>query len=396
MKKRSKFIFHLPPPNYSRWLFSGVMLVGLVILSFVLGAMAAAQKGAKHDLFQVFLVSTGLISLLCLWFLAFLLRVFFNRLDRRSGKRYVDKAQQAENAWWAYSRQTVALVEAVLVAGVCRTPQQRAQLFNPDYQPAIPKKADWGIGMALRSAEVTGECLDEREEQLARLLAMQWREQQTWATALQPVKCYWHGSSTAWDAFVEQMAKSWPRVQLPKRPEPWEGVDSLDAIIDQLQGMPAGTRILCAGCQSSPVQPDSRLPAGEAAVLWLLGPQGGVRLSRGECCDPDYLVESAEQVLEKSELVAAPPLCVSFSHPDVPELAALGWNTKHSLQDANFGALPDLEAMVVLTLAASYVTEHGVPCAWMANDPLYPLVLGVVKPSDSSTETPKPDTPVTS
>jgi hypothetical protein len=205
------------------------------------------------------------------------------------------------------------------------------------------------------------------------------------------LQCYWHGSDAAWDAFFEQMAKSWPRVQLPKRPEPWEGVDSLDAIIDQLQGATADTRILCAGCESSPVEPHSHQPAGEAAVLWLLGPQGEVRLTRGECCDPDYLVESAEQVLEKSWLMAAPPLCISFFQPYVPELRALGWCSKHSLQDANFGELPAMEAMVVQTLAASYVAEHGAPCAWMAKDLRYPLTMGVVKPDESVTKTSTPN-----
>jgi len=53
------------------------------------------------------------------------------------------------------------------------------------------------------------------------------------------------------------------------------------------------------------------------------------------------------------------------------------------MQDGNFGKLTDLEAMVVQTLAASYVAEHGVPCAWLAKDGQYHLTLGIVKPDDS-------------
>jgi hypothetical protein len=384
MKKQRTGTFHLPGPKYWRWLFSGILLFGLVIASFGNGSTVLNGYETEQDRYRAFLITAGLAALLCLWGVAFVLRVFFNLLDRRSGQRYAIKAEQEEEVWRAYRRQTAALLETVVVTAACRTPEQRAQLFSPDYQPPVPKKVDWGTGLVIRSDQVTDEDLDDREAQLAKLLASQWREQQRWASVLQPVKCYWHGSDSAWEAFVEQMGKSWPRVQLPKRPEPWEGLDTLDAIIDQLQGAPADTRILCAGCESSPVEAGSRLPAGEAAVLWLLGAQGGVRFCRGECCGPDYLVESAEHVLEASGLMTPPPLCVSFSHPDVPEPAVIGWNSKHSVQNANFGALPEMEAMLLQTLAADYVGEHGVPCGWMARDSQYPLTLGVVKPDATS------------
>ncbi|MNI97422.1 hypothetical protein D3C73_1560710 [compost metagenome] len=67
----------------------------------------------------------------------------------------------------------------------------------------------------------------------------------------------------------------------------------------------------------------------------------------------------------------------------MPDLSVLDWNTGQHLQHANFGALQHLESMVAQTLAASYAGQHGVPCAWLANDPHYTLALGIVEPNDS-------------
>jgi hypothetical protein len=75
---------------------------------------------------------------------------------------------------------------------------------------------------------------------------------------------------------------------------------------------------------------------------------------------------------------------VSFSQPDVPSLSPHGWSTKQNVQDANFGELEGLQAMVVQTLAAWYVEQHQVPGAWLANDPHHTLALGIVKPDDSN------------
>lgn len=396
MKMQSDLTFHLPPLRYLRWVIVGFVLFFLVLLSFVAGVSAGGQRGDTQRLYDMFLVTSGLVCLLFLWALAFLLRVAYHLIDRRSGRRYVENAQQMQQAWWAYHRQTAGLVDSVLVAGACRTPEDRKSLFSPAHQSPMPEKT--GGGMAIRSAHVSGDSIDERERQLAKLLVLQWRDQQTWPLVLQPSKCYWYGSDTAWDAFVEQMAKSCPRVQLPECPETWAGINSLDAIIDQLQGAPADTRILCAGCHSSSIVPYSRLPAGEVALLWLLGPQGQVRFPRADAYAPGLSTpaEVAETVQYQNELEGATPICMSFSQPDVPELSTMGWDTQRYLQDENFGDLAEMEAMVVQTLAASYVADHGVPCTWLAKDPFYPFVLGVVKPNDLVTEKPEPDNPVVS
>ncbi|MNH38724.1 hypothetical protein D3C79_998010 [compost metagenome] len=74
---------------------------------------------------------------------------------------------------------------------------------------------------------------------------------------------------------------------------------------------------------------------------------------------------------------------MSFSQPDVSDLAAIGWDAKTNVQDSNFGALNQLEAMVVQTLAAWYVKQHGVPCSWLASDPHFTLTLGIMRPHES-------------
>lgn len=363
-------------PVYSRWVASGVALLALV--------SSGSMLFLRDDFIAPLVAAAGVVVVLLLWLSALLLHLLYYRFNRHNAQCYAETAQQIQQAWWARHRQKAALVEAVLLGAGCSTPEHRQNLFNPDHQPPTPEKTPEGATLHLR--QVFGADITERERQLAILLALQWQEQRTEPAALQPLSCYWQGSVTAWQAFVEQMEKSCPQVHLPERPEPWQGMHSLDSIIDQLQGAPADARILCAGCQSSPLQRESPLPAGETALLWLLGPQGGVRFSRGEwfAADVDNLTTVAERVLQQSELEAPAPICVSFSQPDVADLSDIGWNTKQNVQDANFGALANLEAMVVLTLAAWNAERHGRPCAWLANDPHHTLALGIVEADDSS------------
>ncbi|NWA04999.1 hypothetical protein [Pseudomonas gingeri] len=363
------------PPVYSRWLAGGAALLALV------GSASALLR----PFIEVRLAAIGMVAVLLFWVLALLLRVLYYRFNRHNAHCYGETARRIQQRWWQRHRQQAALVEAVLLGGACRTSEQMQGLFKPGHVPPVPRKTTGGV--AIRLPEVSGRDSAKREHQLATLLALHWQAQREVPIVLQPLRCYWQGTPAAWRAFVEQMTKSCPQVLLPEDPEPWQGLASLDAIIDRLQGAPADARILCAGCQSSPTQPDSRLPAGEAALLWLLGPQGGVRFCRGEwfAADTDSLASVAGRAQRQSELEAPVHTCVGFSQPDISDLSAIGWNTRQHLQDANFGALAGLEAMVVLTLAASYVEAHGVPCAWLANDPDHTLALGVVEPDESTT-----------
>lgn len=363
------------PLRYPRWVAGGAGLLVLLVNSVLFGPW----KG-----YEPMVVISAAVSVFVLWLLLFLVCVLFYRFNRHNAQCFAETKQQIQQAWWARHRQNVGLVDTVLLGPACSKPEDRHSLFNPDHKPPKPKELP--KGKALHLDQVFGDESAERERKLAALLVLQWREQLAEPLVLRPLSCYWQGSFEAWQAFVEQMAKSCPQVLLPERAEPWQGIDSLDAIVDQLQGASAEARILCGGCQSLQIPQGGHLPAGEGAVLWLLAPRGGVRLRRGEwhTAEVESLTSVAERALQQSALDDPPTLCVSFSQPDVAGLSDIGWNTRQNLQDANFGALGDLEPMVVLTLAASHALHHGKPCAWLAHDPHHTLALGVVEPDDPS------------
>jgi len=362
-------------PVYSRWWTSFAVLSAAVLIS---------GKLVFSDFYELRIIVIVALGVLCLWLLAFLVRVLCFRLDQHNAYCYGVNTQQLEQAWWSRHRQTVALVESVLLGAVCRSAEQKHALFSPDLTKPTPEQTD--DGWAIRVPQVFGKDVAEREAQLAALLALQWQQQRSDLPVEQPLRCYWQGTPAAWNSFAEQVKKLWPTAQFPERPDVWQGIDSLDAIVDQLHEEPAEAWILCAGCQSSPIQRESRLPAGEAAVLWVLGKQEGVRIARGEWLNADVesLAAVAERALRQSELEASGPPCVSFSQPDLPDVSAIGWNLRQHLQDANFGALGNLESMVVLTLAAWYAEGNSKACAWLANDPQHTLAIGVVKPDDST------------
>lgn len=362
------------PPVYSRWWASGLVL---------LSSMVAGGKLFLSNVYEPVVIAVSMAAVMLLWLFVFLLRVLFFRFNRHNAEVYNETAQEILQRWWAHHRQTAALVESVLVGVVGSTPELRQKLFTSGHKAPEPVRTP--KGKAIRLCHLMDEDVVGRERELATSLATHWCEQHKDPFVLQPLRCYWQGSASAWQAFVQQMATSCPQVKLPEHPEPWQGMASLDAIIDQLQGAPMDARILCAGCQSTPPSADSRLPAGEAALLWLFGRQGRVRFARGEwfAADAEQLAAVAERVLQQSELETAAPVCVSFSQPDIAELSALNWNIRPFVQDANFGALAGLQAMVAQTLAASYAEQQGVPCGWLANDPHHTLTLGVVKPDES-------------
>jgi hypothetical protein len=363
-----------PAPDYTRWWRS---LAGFLVVSGI------AYNLLLRDVFEPFAIVVGVLGVLLLWLLAFLMRVLFHQLDRHNAHCYGATSGQIQRVWWEHHQQKIGLLDTVLLSATCSKPEQRRIFFSSEHRPPEPSTEDGGL--AIRIPQVFGKDVAKRELQLAALLALQWREQQPHDLALIPLQCYWQGSIEAWRHFAEHVSKASPQIQLPKLPEPWQGIDSLDGIFEQLHGARPDARILCAGCQSSAVRSDSRLPAGEAAVLWLWGQQGGVGVSRGEwfAVETEEIVSVAERALQQSGLETPTLTCVSFSQPDLPDLSANGWNTRQHRQDANFGALDKLEAMVALTLAAWHAEANGKPCAWLANDAHHTLALGIVDADDS-------------
>lgn len=360
-------------PRYSRW-FAGA--VGLLALLGI-GSLLPRSLVAPH------VVAFTVAGMLLGGLLGFLFHVLGYRFNRHNAQCYGEVVRRARQAWWLQHRQTAALVESVLLSASISGPEQLDNLLDAAKQPPVARATAEGLALGL--LQVFGRDANQREEELATLLALKWGAQRGTGQRLAPSSCYWHGSQTAWRAFAEQMAQCCPDVRLPECPRPWDGMLSLDAIIDQLQGAPADACVLCAGCHSAAPARTSPLPAGEAAVLWLLGAEGDVVFTRGEWFTQadDDLVAVAQRAVEQGRLEAPAQICMSFSQPDVPELAGIGWSAKANVQDANFGALHQLEAMVVQTLAAWYVQQHGVPCSWLASDPHFTLTLGIVRPHES-------------
>jgi len=361
------------PPIYKRWLTAGA--VALVIVGCISLLLQSVYE-------QTDVMPAG-IAISVFWAAALLVRILFYRFNRHVARCYEEMTAYVLERWWRHRRQQVALVESVLVAPACNSPEQADSLFTPD-RPA-PAVVNTDTGLALRMPGIFGANIVEREHQLARLLALQWGASLVGNEMLKPVQCYWQGSPETWRSFVEQMNASTPHVQLPEQAESWLGMRSLDVIIDRVQGLPVDARILCGGCHSTQPQVNSRLPAGEVALLWLLSPSGGVRMCRGEGYEvlTDDLSAVAERAQQHIQSVDEQKIGMAFSQPDVPELAGLDWGVRPLSQDAHFGELAGMQAMVVQTLAAWHAQRTGAPCLWLASDPHYALALGVIEADES-------------
>lgn len=368
----------LSVPMYRRWLVVGAGVFGAMTLNSWLTpvGMDPAHIAEQRERFGYLII----LTLVCgLWLLAFVLRILAYRFNRHNAWRYEQAAQRTLDTWWTQHRQSAGLLECVLLGPACSGAVQHEGLFSKDHQAPEPQST--AKGAVLRLASVMGDGA-LRERQLAEKLVINWTDQRAPVAMEPPLRCYWHGSAVAWAGFVEQMAVSFPTLKLPVRPEPWQGLDSLEAIIGLLQASSSRARILCAGCEVAPSGPDSNVPGGEAAVLWWLGRQGGVQLPRGEWHNPqnqvteEAVADVAARVLLQAQLDVPPPACVAFGAPvaDIP-----GWHASTYPQHDNFGALQHLHGMVAISLAASLARSSGTPCAWLAGDPVYPLTLGVVR-----------------
>lgn len=364
-----------PAPVYKRWWAAGLLFFAVLGALLCIWSLSPSEKVVQAVLFQGFPVAGGVAVL---WAFCFLARALTCQLNRDNAACYSETADRITRQWWDEHRTGASLVERVLLAPSCSAPQVATDIRWDEHKPAVSNAS--GQGAAVRHPQVHGDDVQERERQLAVLLALQWHVQRKAAAALAPQSCYWQGSMSSWTAFAAQATQSDPTLVLPERPELFRGIDTLDSIIDSMQGAAADSRVLCAGCQSTAIIEGSPVPAGEAAFLWVMAPSGGVRACRGEWYDAgaDPLAAVAERAMQQAGLTAPTAACVSFAQPDMPDLPACGWNLDTQGQDAHFGALPGLQGPVALTLAAMHVAQQGVPCSWLAADPHHTLALGIV------------------
>ncbi|GLK89277.1 hypothetical protein [Pseudomonas turukhanskensis] len=354
-----------PRPAYLRWLTTGAVMLCLVAVT---GMQVSSFVEPRLALSAGVLVMMG-------WLLALILRMLYHHANRANAKRYAWGNAQVHQCWWQAHRQHVSMIESVMIGAACSPAESVPELFASTHLPGFDARPDKSL---LRSTLVYQRTRVAREAELARWLAWQWQEEYPASAAVQPLQCYWLGSPEAWQAFTARVAELMPLARLPQQPQPWQGIETLDGIIDSLQGAAAPARVLCAGCLSL----DDVAQAGEAAVLWLLGPQGGPHVLRGEWVgtDADALPAAAQRALKQAGLDKPAQACMSFSQPASLEVGKIGWDIAEHLQDAQFGALGELAPMVTLTLACEYARSQLQPCAWLASDPQHTLALGVVLP----------------
>lgn len=359
-------------PRYLHWMVSGVVVLALV------GCMGVLLR----PLVERWLPLLGAFALM-LWLLALMVRVLVYRLNRHNADCYHDAVQVVEERWWRRHRQQAALQEMVLLGPACSQPEQRSRLFMVERKP--PQAIDSEAGAMLRIGQVLADEPGVREQQLARLLALQLQAQRPEAFAGPLLQCYWSGAAEAWEHFAEEMHQRF-QLTLPEQPEPWSGLGSLEALIDRLHDAPDQALVLCAGCESVLPDKNHRLPAGEAAVLWLLGKTGGVGIARGESfsATQDELSVVAARALQQAGLATSPPACAHFLPSTDSDLPDLDWPPIQPPPETHFGELQRLPAMVALSLAAAHAQLNATPSAWLARDPSCTLALGVVTPDDAN------------
>lgn len=360
------------PPRTATWLSVAALLV---LLSGGFSVLLPSAEGKNS------LVAAGILVALVLAASGWLIRVLYYRVSVHNAAFYSQLVAYEQQQWWAQHRQPFWLKENVLLgpAGRCSTDWLRV-LSREQRHPEEKKE---GSGSALRLPQISATAPTAREKRLAELLVIEWQKQRSENTFTPPLRCYWQGSDIAWQAFRAQMARIFPAIALPLRPEPWHGEASLAEIASDLAQAKSEGTMLIAGCQVVVASTKTALPAGESAVLWLAGRNGPVQLTRGETFSAekgDALLSVSARALEQSELQEPPEASLLFSRSGLEKLAHNGWNVSQYQQDANWGDIGDMDALIVLSLAAIYAAHYQKPCGWIAHDPMNTLAIGIVKP----------------
>jgi hypothetical protein len=359
-------------PGVARWLLATALLV---LLSGAAGALMPTAQGKSA------LVAAGILAALLLAGTGWLVRLLYYRASMHNAAFYYQLVAYERQQWWAQHRQPFWLKEGVLLGPAGTRSVDWLRVLNREQRPPEEKKE--GGGSVLRLPQISAMDPTAREKRLAELLVIEWQKQRSEKKLTPPLRCYWQGADITWQAFRAQMAIAFPEIALPARPEPWRGEATLAEIASELAEAKPDDTMLIAGCQMVPALPGTTRPAGESAALWLAGRNGPVQLTRGETFSPeqgDILLTVFARALDQSELKDPPGACTLFSRPDIEALASSGWDVSQYLQDANWGNIGDMDALIVISLAAIYAAHHQQPCGWIARDPMNTLATGIVKP----------------
>lgn len=358
------------PPAPKRWLTAASLLVLLVGGGTAL--FRREESGVAIVIVAMFITGAAMGTL---W----LFHHWYYRGSVLNASAWEREVKFAQHLWWAQHQQQFGISEVVLIGPAGNSELDWVRVLRRESTP--PRKLDEITGCSLRIARTFSQDVDAREKQLARMLVLQWKNQQQNQASASLETCYWAGSLVAWKAFLQQMKESFPNVVLPDEPKTWQGEETLAGIAEIFRCADPETQILIAGCRSMPVSAAALRPAGESAVLWLTGAESPALLTRGETfslSEAGTISEVCVRAQVQSNLDEIPEHCVLFSQPDVPCLANSGWNIEQNLQDNYWGELGEMEALVTISLAAIYTRTQKQPCAWIATDPLHTLALGIV------------------
>ncbi|QHM74719.1 hypothetical protein C7M52_00661 [Mixta theicola] len=357
------------PPATKKWLAAGSLITLLTG-----GGTALLQHVYSGNM-----IFAAMIFMLLIIGGLWLCRLVYYRASLHHATVWNQTVEHEHYLWWEKHKSPLALSEIYLTGPAGSATIDWIRLLNHEQRaPAVRQETN---GKTLRIARTFSADTAEREQQLAHSLVLCWKKGHR--NPVPPLaRCYWHGSEAAWLAFYSQMKDSFPEVELPASPQAWHGEATLSEMAMLLRA-DKEKHFLVAGCHSCAASSDALRPAGESAVLWLVGADGDVVMPCGEFFDlsgQDVMTQVCQRALQQSELEDIPEACILFSHPCLTDLADGGWNITHHLQDNYWGNLGSMEQLVVISLAAILARHQNQPCGWVAPDPLHTLALGIIKP----------------
>ena len=356
-------------PNNRRWLQAGALI------SLLAGGAGALTGEANRSAAAFAVMWLALVFIGFLW----LCRLLYFRFSLHHAIAWQRNVRYEQNLWWEEHQSLIGLKDILLLGPAGAETMDWQRVLRRIQRPPVERHETGG--KTLRIARTFSADSQEREQQLVRALVMQWKT--TSREMPQAIsRCFFLGDAAVWSAFRAQMHDAFPEVNLPDQPEPWEGEATL-ARLTALLREDAKSQHLVVGCVSCPASPDSLLPAGESAALWLVGADAPVVMPRGEFYDAsasDPLRNICERAVTQCELDEDPATCILFSHPQIPQVNECGWNTTHNLQDNYWGIPGSMEPLIVISLAALYAQNEAQPCGWISTDPRHTLALGIVKP----------------